>query len=39
MQVGRVLRELVIHWVPVSSPQATGRIERFFEALQHCLVT
>jgi hypothetical protein len=37
-QVGRMLRELSITWVPASSPQAKGRIERLFGALQDRLV-
>jgi hypothetical protein len=37
-QVGRLLQELGIHWVPASSPQAKGRIERVFGALQDRLV-
>lgn len=37
-QVGRLLQELGIHWVPASSPQAKGRIERLFGALQDRLV-
>lgn len=38
-QVGRVLHELGIQWVPASSPQAKGRIERLFEALQDRLIS
>lgn len=38
-QVGRMLQELGIQWVPASSPQAKGRIERVFGALQDRLVT
>ncbi len=38
-QVGRLLQELGIRWVPASSPQAKGRIERVFGALQDRLVT
>ncbi len=37
-QVGRLLQELGIQWVPASSPQAKGRIERIFGALQDRLV-
>lgn len=33
-QVGRVLHELSIRWVPASSPQAKGRIERLFQTFQ-----
>jgi hypothetical protein len=38
-QVGRVLHELGIRWIPAGSPQAKGRIERLFGALQDRLVT
>lgn len=38
-QLGRVFQELGIQWVPASSPQAKGRIERLFGALQDRLVT
>ena len=37
-QVGRMLHELGITWIPASSPQAKGRIERLFGALQDRLV-
>jgi transposase len=37
-QVGRLLQELGIQWIPASSPQAKGRIERVFGALQDRLV-
>jgi len=37
--VGRLWQELGIRWVPASSPQAKGRIERVFGALQDRLVT
>lgn len=37
-QVGRVLHELGIRWIPAGSPQAKGRIERLFGALQDRLV-
>lgn len=37
-QVGRLLQELGIHWIPASSPQGKGRIERLFGALQDRLV-
>ena len=33
-QVGRVLQELSIRWIPASSPQAKGRIERLFQTFQ-----
>lgn len=38
-QVGRVLAELGITWIPASSPQAKGRVERLFETFQDRLVT
>ncbi len=38
-QIGRVLQELGIEWIPASSPQAKGRIERLFGAFQDRLVT
>jgi transposase len=38
-QVGRVLAELGIEWIPASSPQAKGRIERLFGTFQDRLVT
>ena len=38
-QLGRVFQELGIQWIPASSPQAKGRIERLFGALQDRLVT
>ncbi len=38
-QVGRVLRELGIQWIPASSPQAKGRVERLFGAFQDRLTT
>ncbi len=37
-QIGRVLRELGIGWIPAHSPQAKGRIERLFGTLQNRLV-
>ncbi len=33
-QIGRGLRELGIGWIPAHSPQAKGRIERFFGTAQ-----
>lgn len=38
-QIGRVLQELGIQWIPASSPQAKGRIERLFGAFQDRLVS
>jgi len=38
-QVGRVFHELGIRWIPASSPQAKGRIERLFAVFQDRLVT
>lgn len=37
-QIGRALRELGIRWVAAHSPQAKGRIERFFGTAQDRLV-
>ena len=37
-QIGRALRELAIGWIPALSPQAKGRIERFFGTAQDRLV-
>ncbi len=37
-QVGRALRELGIGWIAAHSPQAQGRIERFFGTAQDRLV-
>jgi DNA-binding Lrp family transcriptional regulator len=37
-QMGRALRELGIGWVPAHSPQAKGRVERFFGTAQDRLV-
>ena len=37
-QIGRALRELGIGWIGAHSPQAKGRIERFFETAQDRLV-
>src|SRR3989442_14905969 len=33
-QIGRALRELGSGWIPAHSPQAKGRIERFFGTAQ-----
>jgi transposase len=33
-QVGRALEELGIRWIPASSPQAKGRVERLWQTLQ-----
>lgn len=38
MQIGRALRELRIGWIAAHSPQAKGRIERFFGTAQDRLV-
>lgn len=38
-QVGRMLYELGIRWIPASSPQAKGRIENRFGTFQDRLVT
>lgn len=38
-QVGRALQELSIRWIPASSPQAKGRIERLFGTFQDRLRT
>ena len=38
MQIGRALRELGIGWIAAHSPQAKGRIERFFGTAQDRLV-
>jgi transposase len=38
-QVGRMLHELGIRWIPASSPQAKGRIENRFGTFQDRLVT
>lgn len=38
-QVGRALHELGIRWIPASSPQAKGRIERLFGTFQDRLRT
>jgi hypothetical protein len=37
-QIGRALRELRIGWIAARSPQAKGRIERFFKTAQDRLV-
>ena len=37
-QIGRGLRELGIGWIAARSPQAKGRIERFFQTAQDRLV-
>ena len=37
-QIARALGELNIAWIPAHSPQAKGRIERFFETAQDRLV-
>jgi transposase len=37
-QIGRALRELGIGWIAARSPQAKGRIERFFETAQDRLI-
>jgi transposase len=37
-QIGRALKELGISWAPAHSPQAKGRIERFFGTAQDRLV-
>jgi len=37
-QIGRALEELNIVWIPAHSPQAKGRVERFFETAQDRLV-
>jgi hypothetical protein len=33
-QIGRALKELAIEWIAAHSPQAKGRIERFFGTAQ-----
>lgn len=38
-QIGRALKELDIRWIPASSPQAKGRIERLFGTFQDRLVS
>lgn len=37
-QVGRALQELAIQWIPASSPQGKGRVERLFGTFQDRLV-
>jgi len=37
-QIGRALRELRVGWIAARSPQAKGRIERFFKTAQDRLV-
>jgi hypothetical protein len=38
-QIGRAFHELGIRWIPASSPQGKGRIERLFGTFQDRLVT
>ncbi|HKX03967.1 MAG TPA: ISNCY family transposase [Methylomirabilota bacterium] len=38
-QIGRALHELGIRWIPASSPQGKGRVERLFGTFQDRLVT
>lgn len=38
-QLGRAFHELGIRWIPASSPQAKGRVERLFGTFQDRLVT
>lgn len=38
-QIGRALHELGIQWVPASSPQGKGRVERLFGTFQDRLVS
>jgi transposase len=38
-QIGRALQDLGIRWIPASSPQGKGRIERFFGTFQDRFVT
>ena len=38
-QIGRALQELGIRWIPASSPEGKGRIERLFGTFQDRLVT
>ena len=37
-QIGRALHELGMEWIPAHSPQAKGRVERFFGTAQDRLV-
>ena len=37
-QIGRALHELGMEWIPAHSPQAKGRVERFFRTAQDRLV-
>jgi hypothetical protein len=37
-QIGRALQELGIRWIPASSPQGKGRVERLFGTFQDRLV-
>jgi hypothetical protein len=37
-QIGRALQELGIRWIPASSPQGKGRVERLFGTFQYRLV-
>src|SRR5207245_8235504 len=37
-QIGRALRELGMGWIAARSPEAKGRVERFFETAQDRLV-
>ena len=37
-QIGRALKELGVEWIAAHSPQAKGRIERFFSSAQDRLV-
>jgi len=37
-QIGRALEELGIEWIAAHSPQAKGRVERFFKTAQNRLV-
>lgn len=37
-QIGRALRQLGIGWIPAHSPQAKGRVERFFGTAQDRLL-
>lgn len=38
-QIGRAFQELGIRWIPASSPQGKGRVERLFGTFQDRLVT
>jgi hypothetical protein len=37
-QIGRAIHELGMEWIPAHSPQAKGRVERFFRTAQDRLV-